>query len=92
MFIGSQYLTETLLRSPDYLVPLTQHRQLADLKSREEFLAAALAAVDARPAEPWDVLRRYQRWEILRIGVCDNVGLMDLRAATNQLSLLAESA
>jgi len=90
VFIGSQYLTETLLRSPDYLLPLTQHRQLADLKSREEFYAAALAAMESHPTGPLDALRRYQRWEILRIGVCDNVGLIDLRAATNQLSLLAD--
>lgn len=92
VFVGSQYLTETLLRSPDSLIPLTQHRELADLKSRDEFFLAALdAARSSRgETEQLDALRRYQRWEILRIGVCDNVGLMDLRAATNQLSLLAD--
>jgi glutamate-ammonia-ligase adenylyltransferase len=92
VFVGSQYLTETLLRSPDALIPLTQHRELADLKSREEFYLAALDAAQAapNPAAQLDALRQYQRWEILRIGVCDNVGLMDLRAATNQLSLLAD--
>ncbi|HUQ71302.1 MAG TPA: glutamine synthetase adenylyltransferase, partial [Planctomycetaceae bacterium] len=92
VFVGSQYLTETLLRSPDSLIPLTQHRELADLKSREEFRLAALQAAEqaGSPAEQLDALRKYQRWEILRIGVCDNVGLIDLRAATNQLSLLAD--
>lgn len=93
IFISSQYLTETLLRSPEYLERLTQHRELADLKSREEFQAAALesTASAATLSEQLDALRRYQRWEILRIGVCDSVGLMDLRASTIQLSLLADA-
>lgn len=93
LFIGSQYLTETLLRSPEYLDRLTQHRELADLKSREDFQQGALeaAAIEEGLPAKLDALRRYQRWEILRIGVCDNVGLMDLRAATVQLSLLADA-
>ena len=37
-----------------------------------------------------DALRRYQRTELLRIGVCDAFGLLDFRAATVQLSLLAD--
>lgn len=93
LFIGSQYLTETLLRSPESLFRLTEHRQLADIKSREDFLEEALAAAAAcsdLPAQ-LDALRCYQRWEILRIGVCDNVGLIDLRSATVQLSLLADA-
>jgi len=93
LFIGSQYLTETLLRSPEYLERLTQHRELADLKSREEFQAAALESTAATTdlAGQLDALRRYQRWEILRIGVCDSVGLIDLRSSTIQLSLLADA-
>lgn len=93
LFIGSQYLTETLLRSPESLFRLTEHRQLADIKSREDFLEGALAAAAVCADLPGqlDALRRYHRWEILRIGVCDNVGLIDLRAATVQLSLLADA-
>ena len=93
IFGSSQYLTETLLRSPECLDRLTHHRRLAEVNSREEFLAAALessAGVNGLP-EKWDALRRYQRWEILRIGACDAFGLMDLRTATTQLSLLADA-
>lgn len=93
LFTSSRYLTETLLRNPDSLWELTQHRQLADLKSREEFIHSAMAA--ARTAETvagqWNALRRFQRNEMLRIGACDLFGLIDLRAATVQLSLLADS-
>ncbi len=93
LFVRSQYLTETLLRSPVLLDRLTQHRWLADLKSREEFLASALVAAGSSgdQAAALDGLRRFQQWEILRIGACDTFGLMDLRSATVQLSLLADS-
>jgi [glutamine synthetase] adenylyltransferase / [glutamine synthetase]-adenylyl-L-tyrosine phosphorylase len=93
LFSTSRYLTETVLRNPDSLRELTRHRRLAELKSREEFLDGALSQVASAPdyAARLDVLRRYQRWELLRIGACDAFGLIDLRAATVQLSLLADS-
>jgi glutamate-ammonia-ligase adenylyltransferase len=93
LFTSSRYLTETLLRNPESLRVLIQHRQLADLKSREEFLVAALAAVGeiTETVAHLNALRRFQRYEILRIGACDLFGLIDLRAATVQLSLLADS-
>ena len=93
LFATSRYLTETVLRNPDSLRELTRHRRLAELKSREEFLNDALSQVASAPDFParMDALRRYQRWELLRIGACDAFGLIDLRAATVQLSLLADS-
>ena len=93
LFASSRYLTETVLRYPETLRELTRHRRLADLKSREEFLDGALSVVgQARDnASRLDALRRFQRWELLRIGACDAFGLIDLRAATVQLSLLADS-
>ena len=93
LFTSSRYLTETLLRNPDSLRVLIQHRQLADLKSREEFLESAMKAASSAVGGigPLNALRRFQRFEILRIGACDLFGLIDLRAATVQLSLLADS-
>ncbi len=93
LFTSSRYLTETLLRNPDCLRELIQHRQLADLKSREEFLESAIgsAAKTVGAVAHLNALRRFQRSEILRIGACDLFGLIDLRAATVQLSLLADS-
>ena len=93
LFATSRYLTETVLRNPESLHELTRHRRLAEMRSREEFLNDALTHVAAAPDfnARMDALRRYQRWELLRIGACDAFGLIDLRAATVQLSLLADS-
>ncbi|QDT16494.1 [protein-PII] uridylyltransferase family protein [Alienimonas californiensis] len=92
LFVGSQYLTDILIRNPDYLRRLTEHRQLPAFKSREDFLTEALAMADGlpTPAARLDGLRSYQHWELLRIGACDTFGLLDLRSVTAQLSLLAD--
>ena len=92
LFVGSQYLTDILIRNPDYLRRLTEHRRLPAFKSREDFLLEALSMAEglATPAARLDALRRYQHWELLRIGACDTFGLLDLRRVTAQLSLLAD--
>lgn len=41
LFVGSQFLTEILLRNPHYLDRLTEHKRLAEFKSREEFIQGA---------------------------------------------------
>jgi len=38
LFVGSQYLTEILLRNPHYLNQLAEQKRLAEFKSREEFI------------------------------------------------------
>ncbi|MFH5806059.1 ACT domain-containing protein [Alienimonas sp. DA493] len=92
LFVGSQYLTDILIRNPDYLRRLTEHRRLPAFKSREDFLTEALSMADGQPspAARLDGLRSYQHWELLRIGACDTFGLLDLRSVTAQLSLLAD--
>ncbi|MFK7818897.1 MAG: glutamine synthetase adenylyltransferase, partial [Planctomycetaceae bacterium] len=92
LFVGSQFLTEILIRNPHYLRELTVHQRIADFKNRQAFLAEASGKIAASNADdPMDVLRRFQRWELLRIGACDAFGLMDLRSITQQLSLLADA-
>lgn len=93
LFVGSQFLTEILLRNPSYLDRLTQHQRLPEIKSRERF--AEEARKSAEPAQTLDerltAVRRFQQWEILRLAACDTFGLMDLKAVTLQLSLLADA-
>jgi|GEM_PF-92495 len=93
LFVGSQFLTEILLRRPGALQELTNHKRLAEFKSRPQIIAEAAAAVAEHRTldEKLDALRRFQHWELLRIGACDSFGLLDLKSVTVQLSLLADS-
>ncbi len=93
LFVGSQFLTEILLRNPDYLEKLTNHKRLAEFKNRHQFTDEALEVLAAHKTldSKLDALRRHQRWELLRIGACDAFGLLDLKSVTVQLSLLADS-
>ncbi|MCH2211985.1 MAG: hypothetical protein MK110_11830 [Fuerstiella sp.] len=89
--IGSPYLTQVLLRDPQSLPFLAQHRRISELKSRNDFCeeAGQLPAGNARSVLL--NLRLYQRREQLRIGMCDVFGLLSLRHVTLQLSLLADA-
>ncbi len=93
LFMSSEFLSEILRKNPGYLAPLVQHRHLGELKSREEFFAAAQTAIEGIDVDAaiLDGLRRYQRWELLRIGACDLFGLVDFKSVTVQLSLLADA-
>jgi glutamate-ammonia-ligase adenylyltransferase len=94
LFSGSQFLAEILLRNPEYFERLMGLRGLAQHKSMEEFYAEAqvvCSGMGEQPALQLDALRRFQRWELLRIGACDLLGLFDLQAVTMQLSNLADS-
>ncbi|MFQ5610596.1 MAG: glutamine synthetase adenylyltransferase [Anaerolineae bacterium] len=92
LFAGSQFLTEILLRTPEYFERLVRHQHLARSKSPADFKAGiqVARAGSAHPEQQLDALRRLQRWELLRIGACDLLGLLDLPTVTAQLSLLAE--
>lgn len=93
LFVGSQFLTQILIRNPDYLQRLTQHKRLAEIKSREEFVEqgrqATLEIDDS--ADRLNALRKYQQWELLRLAACDSFHLMDLKSVTLQLALLADA-
>ncbi len=90
---GSPFLTQALLSDPQCLASLTLHGRTADTKDREQFIHEAqqcLRSAADRPARLRE-LRRYQRRQLLRIGMCDAFGLMDLKFITLQLSLLADA-
>ena len=85
LFTGSQFLTEILLRHPEYFSRLTEHKHLARLKSADLFYVEAQAAVTppGEVARQLDALRRFQRLELMRIGACDLLDLFDLPAVTS---------
>ena len=90
---GSPFLTQTLLSDPQYLSGLSLHGRTAETKDREQFVqeAADVMSRGRTRSEQLRELRRYQRRQLLRIGMCDAFGLMDLRFITLQLSLLADA-
>ena len=93
LFVSSQFLSEILIRYPDYLDRLTSHQRLAEVKSPPQYLAEVeAAAAEARGLpDQLNALRRFQQWELLRLAACDTFHLMDLRTVTRQLSRLAEA-
>ncbi len=93
LFAASQFLTRILLRTPEYFIRLSERKNLAQPKSVEAFYADAQAAMApfASAKKQLDALRRFQRWERLRIGTADLLELLDLTTATAQLAYLADS-
>ncbi len=90
---GSPFLTQTLLSDPTCLTALTVQG-----RNRRCEIPRAICAgsgigdgVPASRTQKLRELRRYQRRELLRIGMCDAFGLLDLRYVTLQLSLLADA-
>ena len=101
IFAGSQFLTDILLRSPEHYADLVQRNAIGQAKSPDQYYVEAYRAACGLLApgdfacgastEALDRLRRYHRREMLRIGACDLVGLLDLTTVTAQLSHLADS-
>jgi len=71
LFAGSQFLAEILLRNPEYLEMLLAHRRLTQPKTLAQFTALNAGETDGEAATARSVamLCRYQRWELLRIGI-----------------------
>jgi [glutamine synthetase] adenylyltransferase / [glutamine synthetase]-adenylyl-L-tyrosine phosphorylase len=99
LFAGSQFLTDILLRTPEHFENLIQRNAIGQAKSPAQHYAEAYRAACGSRApdecsacpETLDGLRRYHHWELLRIGTCDLIGLLDLTTVTAQLSQLADS-
>lgn len=97
LFTGSQFLTEILLRHPEYFEQLIDHKRLSQPKTARQLQRQAQAALkpylsaENGDLEALNALRRFQRQELLRIGACDLLGLLDLPTVTAQLSRLANS-
>ncbi len=106
LFAGSQFLTEILLRHPHYFTQLMELKRLAQRKSAAQLYMETQekitpfiylqynekASYNEKGEEvALDALRRFQRWEFLRIGICDLLNLLNLQTVTLQLSHLAQS-
>ena len=92
LFSGSQFLTEILLLNPDMFMRVVLPRRLAVRKRGGKILEELRGALkeNGDPAQAVEILRRYQRLELLRIGASDLLGLFDLGTVTAELSHLAD--
>ena len=90
---ASPYLIQTLLADPPYLTTLTLSGRTSEMKAREQFVQEATTEITTamNRTQKLSALRKFQRRELLRIGMCDAFGLLDLRFVTLQLSLLADA-
>ncbi|MHB8088025.1 MAG: hypothetical protein ACYDH2_07205, partial [Anaerolineaceae bacterium] len=91
LFSTSPFLTEILLGTPDAIHLVGQRSLLTERKTVDEYHSEGLAAWQSGNdyLERLNALRRYQRRELLRIGVSDFLDLFDLRAVFSQLSRMA---
>ncbi|MCY3743262.1 MAG: DUF294 nucleotidyltransferase-like domain-containing protein [Candidatus Poribacteria bacterium] len=93
-FGASTYLSETLIRNPEYFYDIIDANVMDTAKTSEtmyEELARSLSHFDSVD-QKLRVLRRYKRRETLRIGLCDLLKTVDVKTTTWELSNLAEAA
>lgn len=92
IFSHSQFLSDILFRHPQTLYWLLEPGQLRRAKLKEEMMEELSAAAGPKAGleERIRTLRRFNRREILRIGVADILDNLDLADVTQQLSFLAE--
>ena len=101
IFSGSQFLSDTLIRNPEFFEWVTLPEHLHRIRKREEvesFFRTLSGETFSGPAENgsdhlrWlNELRRFRRREILRIGIRDICLEAPIRAIMQELSVLAEA-
>jgi glutamate-ammonia-ligase adenylyltransferase len=93
IFAGSQYLSDVLIRYPEFFEWATQPERLQRprlLADVDTFFSTLSAETGSR--ETWrGLLRRYKKREILRIGIRDICLGVDMREIMRELSVLAEA-
>ncbi len=93
-FGASTYLSEILIRQPEYFYDIIDANVMDTMKTAETMyqeLAKSLSQFDS-VAQKLCILRRYKRRETLRIGLSDLLKTVDVKTTTLALSNLAEAA
>ncbi len=93
-FGTSTYLSETLIRKPEYFYDIIDANVMGTPKTSERMyqeLARSLSQFDPVD-QKLRILRRYKRRETLRIGLRDLLKAADVETTTLELSNLAEAA
>ena len=93
-FGTSTYLSETLIRKPEYFYDIIDANVMGTPKTSERMyqeLARSLSQFDS-VEQKLRILRRYKRRETLRIGLRDLLKAANVETTTLELSNLAEAA
>jgi len=91
-FGSSQYLSDTLIRHPEYFEWLMEEGVMSQTKDRDTMYHELSRMVNLTRSidKKLNAMRRYKRRETLRIGIRDLLGVADLETTTLELSNLAE--
>ncbi|MDI6783011.1 MAG: bifunctional [glutamate--ammonia ligase]-adenylyl-L-tyrosine phosphorylase/[glutamate--ammonia-ligase] adenylyltransferase [bacterium] len=91
LFSASQFITDVLIRNPEYFDWLLEDRELRMQKGYHEMcleLRSILSSLQSTDRQ-YSALRRFHRRELLRIGARDILGLAEFKTVTAELSDLA---
>jgi glutamate-ammonia-ligase adenylyltransferase len=89
---ASLFFSETLQREPGLFDELCRGGALNQPKNIERMCEDLVAAaMDDRETPPLDVARRWKRAEMLRVGIEDVMGLVDVEHLCREMSVLAEA-
>jgi len=90
---ASRYFSETLQREPGLFDDLCRGGDLNQPKNIDRMCDELVAAVTTAPdTPPMDVARQWKRAEMLRVGIEDIMGLVDIEHLHREISSLAEVA
>ncbi len=93
VFSSSYFLSDILVRNPEYYNWLIQANYLSQARKKVDLLQEFSSSIKVfkTPERRHDVLCRLRRREILRIGARDVLELSDVQGITRELSDLAEA-
>ena len=93
-FGASTYLSEILIRTPEYFYDITDPNVMGTQKTSEMMYQELKQSISrfASVEQKLRILRRYKRRETLRIGLRDLLKAADVETTTLELSNLAEAA
>ena len=93
IFAGSQFLSDSLIRDPDFFEWATMPENLHELRRRHQIEAVFKPLSEPEvSSDRWrDQLRRFKRREILRIGIRDICLDVPIEEIMEELSNLAEA-
>lgn len=90
---SSEFLTNALVRHPEYIDRVTRPETLAEARTLGVLERELAGRMENESSEEGrlNALRRYRLREFLRIGIRDVAGLTRVTATTREISLLAEA-